>query len=266
MTSMPESDDELGETLAVGSKHYRAWVGPPYLYDCIASMQFVLLALLGLREHHRVLDIGCGSLRAGRLLIMYLRSEKYYGIDPIEWAVRDGIQINLGDDLLARKKPSFSFDDNFTLTSFRTKFDFLLAQSVFSHASISQISRCLEQSRQVMHNKSVFAATFVEGDTDHGGSEWVYPNCVSYTPCTISRLVRDAGLECTFIDWPHPNGQRWFIATDPSYSFDWTALRAGSTFSKVTHLKELVEQYVGTVRTYDEYLREDLLQYVKDSR
>jgi hypothetical protein len=53
-------------------QHHRAFVGQPQRYDVAAASQFALLFLLGLREHHRVLDFGCGSLRLGRLLIPYL--------------------------------------------------------------------------------------------------------------------------------------------------------------------------------------------------
>jgi cyclopropane fatty-acyl-phospholipid synthase-like methyltransferase len=55
-----------------GDKHYKAYVGPPTQYDFMGATQFRLLCTLGLREQHKVLDFGCGSLRAGRLLLSYL--------------------------------------------------------------------------------------------------------------------------------------------------------------------------------------------------
>ncbi|MBK5117071.1 MAG: hypothetical protein JJE23_09160 [Thermoleophilia bacterium] len=47
----------------------RGYVGPPEYFDLITAMSFGLLTVLGLRERHRLLDIGCGSLRVGRVLI-----------------------------------------------------------------------------------------------------------------------------------------------------------------------------------------------------
>ena len=55
-----------------GSLDYREYVGTSETYDIGGAIQFNLLTTLGLREHHRLLDVGCGSLRAGRLFIPYL--------------------------------------------------------------------------------------------------------------------------------------------------------------------------------------------------
>ena len=69
----------LGLDLNAGDEHYRAYVGPPADYDLVSAMVFNLLTSMGLRQHHRVLDIGCGSLRVGRLLIPYLNPKNYFG-------------------------------------------------------------------------------------------------------------------------------------------------------------------------------------------
>ncbi len=66
--------------LKPGDPHYRAYVGPPLEYDLVGASQFRLLTTLGLRAGHRCLDLGCGSLRAGRLLIPYLDPGNYFGI------------------------------------------------------------------------------------------------------------------------------------------------------------------------------------------
>ena len=82
---MASNDQEdLGLGLKPGDPQYRAYVGPPEDYDLIAAMTFNLLTTLGLRQHHSVLDVGCGSLRIGRLLIPYLNQGKYFGVEPNE--------------------------------------------------------------------------------------------------------------------------------------------------------------------------------------
>ena len=60
---------DLGEGVSPGARHYRAYVGAPQTYDIFAHMQFSLMTLLGLRQEHTLLDIGCGSLRAGKLFV-----------------------------------------------------------------------------------------------------------------------------------------------------------------------------------------------------
>ena len=134
------SEDPLGIGLSPGSRHYRAFVGPPEKYDLVAAMQFNLLTALGLREHHYLLDIGCGSLRAGRLFIPYLLPDRYCGIEPEQWLIEEGIEREVGQDLIKIKRPSFSNDPDFSLSSFDRTFDFLLAQSIFSHTSAKHSS------------------------------------------------------------------------------------------------------------------------------
>src|SRR5687768_2590652 len=73
------------------SQEYRTHTGDEELYDVRAALQFNLLTMLGLRDEHYLLDIGCGSLCAGRLLIPYLRPGRYFGIEPMEWLVKKGI-------------------------------------------------------------------------------------------------------------------------------------------------------------------------------
>ena len=88
--------------------HYRAYVGPPEVYDLAAANQFNLLTLCGLREHHFLLDIGCGSLRAGKLLIPYLLPGHYFGLEPEKWLVEKGFSEELGYDIVDIKKPCFN--------------------------------------------------------------------------------------------------------------------------------------------------------------
>ena len=200
--------------------NYRAYVGPEEWYDIIAAMQFNLLTSLGLRQHHHLLDIGCGSLRAGRLFIPYLLHSHYFGIEPNKWLIDDGIKHELGGPgLVEAKKPTFSNDNNFTLTTFNRKFDYLLAQSIFSHACERQIRRCLSQARDVMKPSSIFAATYFDsGDPraksrqegpNFKGDEWTYPGCVFYTLDHIVELADEQDLTCELLDWKHPDLQTW---------------------------------------------------------
>ncbi|WP_226375451.1 class I SAM-dependent methyltransferase [Effusibacillus dendaii] len=204
------SKKELGIGLSAGEKHYRAFVGPPEKYDIVSAMQFNLLTFLGLREHHRLLDIGCGSLRVGRLLLPYLLPGNYFGIEPEEWLVKEGIK-QLGDDLIELKLPSFLYRTDFPASEFGVVFDYAIAQSIFSHASQQQISQCLDQVKKCLAPHGILAATFISGDTDYDGTEWVYPGCVDYTEKTMAKLANASGLEFKIIDWPHPNGQTWSL-------------------------------------------------------
>jgi hypothetical protein len=75
-----------------GDPEYRAFVGPFDQYDVMGATQFALLFALGLRQTHRFLDIGCGSLRAGRLFIAYLDPGNYVGVEPNQWLIEEAIK------------------------------------------------------------------------------------------------------------------------------------------------------------------------------
>ena len=207
--------DDFGRRLPIGARHYRAYVGPPEKYDLVGAMQFNLLTHLGLREFHYLLDVGCGSLRAGRLFIPYLLPGHYYGIEPQSWLIDEGIKNELGQEILQIKQPVFSYDSNFDCLYFNQKFDFVVAQSVFSHAARSQIRQCLFNIEKCLKPDGVMAATFVKGNVDYEGEGWIYPECVTYTIEQMKRLATEVGLKAAPIDWQHPNGQTWVLITRP---------------------------------------------------
>lgn len=122
-------DFEAAAHLPAGAGHYRAFVGPPDRFDFMGATQFALLFTLGLRDHNRVLDFGCGSLRLGRLLIPFLRPARYYGIDPNRWLIADAIDRELGHSIIQIKQPSFAYNGDFSCDVFKEndKFEFVVA-------------------------------------------------------------------------------------------------------------------------------------------
>lgn len=196
--------------LQAGDHHYMAYVGPPTQYDFMGATQFRLLCTLGLRSNHFLLDFGCGSLRAGRLFIPYLGKGRYFGIEPNKWLVEDGIRNEVGEDQIRMKEPTFRHNDDFTVGDMDVQFDFIVAQSIFSHSGMDIVSRSLASFRGALKQQGIVAATFVEADSDTKGNGWVYPGCVHYRPSTLLRLGEDAGLLVTRIPWFHPR-QTWYL-------------------------------------------------------
>lgn len=204
--------------IAAHTKSHRRFVGLPDSFDASGASQFNLLTLLGLREHHYVLDVGCGSLRAGRLLIVYLQPGRYFGIEPEKWLIQSAIRNEIGEALLRSRRPVFDHNSGFRLSVFGRSFDFLLASSIFSHAAASQIATCLHEARLVMTRDSTFVASFVEGAESYAGREWVYPGTVTYTLAHMQDLAAAQGLQCESIGWPYTYGdntQVWLAFTLP---------------------------------------------------
>lgn len=191
---------------------YRSWVGPWFKYDLVGAMQFNLLTHLGLREHHFLLDVGCGSLRAGRLFIPYLLPGRYFGIEPEAWLIEAGIENELGRDAVRIKRPTFSHIDDFRLSSLGKAFDFIVAQSIFTHAPARQIRTCLTEAKKVLAHDGTMAATYFEGPDNHEGDEWLYPDGTAYRQEFMVTLAAETGLDLAPLDWPHPNkNQRWLL-------------------------------------------------------
>ncbi|MEL6741142.1 MAG: class I SAM-dependent methyltransferase [Planctomycetota bacterium] len=210
----PDPVEDLGRGLKPGSEHYRAFVGPPEDYDLLAGIQAGLLFACGLREDHRVADVGCGSLRAGRLLIPYLRRGHYTGLDPNAWLIDKAIEHEIGHDLIRLKAPAFVHNEDFDLAEGHGPFDFILAQSVFSHTYPDMTTNGLRSLATQLAPGGKIVATFATGKENTEGSGWAYPVCVQYKPEHLFELAERAGL-CVFpLDWPHPR-QRWFVAAAP---------------------------------------------------
>src|SRR5205814_5345274 len=151
-------------------------------------MAFNLLATLGLRQQHSLLDIGCGSLRIGRLLIPYLNQGKYFGVEPNRWLVEEGIKREIGETLVQIKRPTFFFSDSpETVVQATVSFDFALAQSIFSHCGLDLIKGWLAAVSRSLADGGGLVATFLPSDEHSPRSGWVYADCVSYRRSKLER-------------------------------------------------------------------------------
>ena len=216
-----DNAESLGVGLKPGDSHYRAYVGPPEDYDLIAAMTFNLLTTLGLRQHHSLLDVGCGSLRIGRVLIPYLNHGKYFGVEPNEWLVREGIKRELGEALLEIKRPTFFFSDSpDAIAQANTSFDFVLAQSIFSHCGLDLIKNWISAISRSLAQNGALIATFLIGEKDSPKMGWIYPDCVNYRPATLKQAAADANLRFQILDWKHPR-QTWVLFATPKFDLSW---------------------------------------------
>ena len=208
--------------LHAANAHHRAYVGPKNRYGDMAASMFSLLYFSGLRETSKLLDVGCGSLRLGRIAIPFLQRGNYHCIEPSLVALRAGLQHELGTDLLRLKWPSFAINSAFeppaNADAVRS-YDYLIAQSVLSHAAEDLLELALRQLHGKMSSSSVLLATFVvhtagesaaknrrDADAERG---WVYPECVSNERSRLAALVARQQLREVELSWPH-HSQKWF--------------------------------------------------------
>jgi len=114
----------------------------------------------GLKPHHHLLDLGCGALRNGYWLIRFLDSGCYFGIEPVERYVRIGLKHAVGPELAAEKNPRFDHGRNFDFSVFGVKFDFVVARSIFSHASADQIEVAMASFRENSSERAVMLSSY----------------------------------------------------------------------------------------------------------
>lgn len=193
------------------------------LWDEMGQRQLDFLVRSGLRPHHDLLDIGCGSLRAGVKLIAYLEAGHYYGVDRDAQLLQCGQELELSPDL-RQKMPVLAQMEDFELDRLGRCFDFAIAQSVFTHLPINRIARCLSNVTRVLAPHGVLYATFFEnerGPHDLEPLRWgtgadgqvvtTYPDRdpYHYDIETFEWLSRRTGLRLDRVgDWGHPLGQR----------------------------------------------------------
>jgi len=200
--------------LHAGANHYRAYVGPPDRFDFMSGTQFALLFHLGLRDHHHVLDFGCGSLRLGRLLIPFLQPDRYFGIDPNLWLVEDGIARELGHAAVALKRPRFSDNAAFDCGTFGRSFDFIVAQSVITHAGPDLAARLFASAARSLEKNGIFLVNYIQrrpGLASETPGGWHYPRCIEYAPDQVASMLGQAGLASMPLPWFHPRAS-WIAA------------------------------------------------------
>lgn len=195
---------------------YRGYVGAREDFDRLGASQFFVLVKYGLREHHRVLDFGCGSLRGGRFLMTYLAPGNYYGIEPEKQVLDEMVENELSWAFYQKRKPHITHGKDFQIPPEWPFFDFILAQSILSHTSGKLMEQCLDECRGKVASEGLIFATAVLGEkTDVKKAvreaRWYYPDPVTYHPREVEEAVKKAGLWMRWLEWWHPR-QRWFVA------------------------------------------------------
>lgn len=188
---------------------FRAAVGGNW--KRMGELQFEFVVKNGLKPHHRMLDIGCGTLRAGRHFIRYLDAGNYTGTDISARAIEVAGQL-VRDQGLSEKRPRLlvSTHKNLRFEEFEPEgFDYLLAQSVFTHLKPEHIEECFQHVGRIMRAQSPFFFTFYAGPEfrQRGVKTFEYP--FSF----FESLAGSGGFALTdrSADYPHPTGQRMAV-------------------------------------------------------
>lgn len=207
--------------------------GPRRDFETVGRLTFNLLLGEGLAPHHKVLDIGCGALRIGYWLIGFLEAGGYCGLEPNRRMLRTGLERILEPGMEEEKRPRFSHDERFDFTVFpETRFDFVIARSVWTHASKTQIVQMLESFCATAVPGARFLTSYLPAMPvgtapggmrtravwvrDYKGEEWIGAShrrkeggMVAHSKRWIRRTCRERGLEVQSLKGEVINRQRW---------------------------------------------------------
>ncbi len=195
--------------------------------DAMGKLQLEFLIAQGLKPDHHFLDVGCGWLRAGVNFVRYLDPDRYVGFDI------DSHRLDVGraelDRLgLGQKKAVLVPVDDFDVSRVGRKFDFAIAQSVFTHLPLNPILRCLMNMQHVLAPEGRFYATFFEAPAGEAALRDIkHPDRPPSLGPITTHFDRDpfhynvdtfrwaserAGLRCDYVgEWDHPRSQRMLV-------------------------------------------------------
>jgi SAM-dependent methyltransferase len=123
------------------------------------QMQERFVHAQGLQAHHRFLDIGCGPLRLGSVLIPYLRGGHYFGMDINQDTIDLGVS-KLREDGVDLSNASFVVSDRFDFSPIDGPVDMAFSNSLFSHLSLNTIGVCLSNLASVLVPGGLYFTTF----------------------------------------------------------------------------------------------------------
>lgn len=191
------------------------------IWETVGRMQLDHLVDAGMSPADRLVDIGCGSLRAGVHLARFLDPGCYYGLDLNPTLLAAGrYELDLaglagrvaGDHLVS--------DGNFSIGRFGIRFDVALAHSLFTHLPDHEIARCLrEVSAHLRLDGNLFATVFLCPEDrprsaplrhDPGGiTTFGDRNPYHVRSSDLERMIADLPLVIRSIErWGHPRDQR----------------------------------------------------------
>lgn len=200
-----------------GDEH-RYYVGG--MWDEIGKLQFNFLKQMGLQPEHKLIDVGCGSLRGGVHFIKFLNKNNYYGTDISFEIIKVGIEKELNLELKKKiKLENFDVNSDFEL-NFSQIFDYGIALSVFTHLRKKNISKCLKNLHKNFSSGKFYATFFIANEENYykavkqkdGVISFYDTDPYHYTISQIHFLAKKNKWSVEQIEsFEHPRNQKMFV-------------------------------------------------------
>lgn len=229
----------------------REFSGDPATHDARGELSLGFLKDLGLTQHDRVLEVGCGGLSLGRPLIMFLSPGKYVGLDPAGWAVEAGFQAY---PALENQAPNFLYRSDFSAAELGVSFDVIVALDLVSHLAHAQLSQLLAATREVSREGTKFLLNW-QRDQMNSWSEVYRPD--ARTTFRLETLTSTAYRHAWHTD-PRYDLQEKMTAALPSETLNWALLTAIQPFDEAEReLSERSQAHAAATQAANELRLED---------
>ena len=166
--------------------------GPVKHFARVGRNQLAVLLNNGLSPDSMVLDVGCGALRGGYWIMRVLDPGGYCGIEPNIAMLAAGLERIVEPEVVERAAPRFDHNDRFDFRVFATAFDFVIARSIWTHASKPQIETMLDSFAAVAAPGGVFLTSVLpvtDERPDYTGEAWVGRSHESDDPGTVAHSM-----------------------------------------------------------------------------
>lgn len=171
-----------------------ALVGPRELWREKRAFQFRFLRDLGLMPEHRLLDLGCGTLRGGIPLIRHLEPGHYTGVDVRPRVISEAWR-ELEDQGLLGKAPTLLCAEDLARLELPQQFDVVWAFSVLIHMDDDTLNAALRCVRRHLAPGGQFLANVNLGERPDG--EWRGFPLVWRSMAFYETAFRSHGLQVT---------------------------------------------------------------------
>jgi SAM-dependent methyltransferase len=138
--NVPGNAGKLDREFIIESHHHyygRPWVEGRYIFE--------LLVNEGLKPHHKVLDVGCGSGRLGIHLLRYLEPGHYFGIDVHRKSLEAFAEYEIFLHGLEEKNARLLWTDAFAADHFGVEFDWAIDIATTLHFAPPVLSQAFER-------------------------------------------------------------------------------------------------------------------------
>ena len=168
------------------------------------TAQLAILMYHGCKPSDTVFELGCGALIAGYPIMQYLDAGNYFGIEPNKWLVEDSLKIPQIKETASQKSPRIAHNTEFDGSEFKTKFDYVIGHSIFSHAAhwqwplfLKNIDTCVGPGSKILVSLH-FTEGNTYGDVGYKGTEldfneWGYPGISFFRKETIQDCAEKYG-------------------------------------------------------------------------